>query len=322
MHAPRNQLMALALSFPATKGAPGVRREPVSRMRDSKVAPGRNSEFHAFTLIELLVVIAIIAILAAMLLPALSAAKLKAMGSTCLSNQRQLVLAWTMYADDNSGQIVNFDTQLYNPPPPNGVPWRYAAPNPFPVIPPGVSLQQKKILFLQAGYKQGALYQYAPNVNVLHCPADRRFNSPVSPSNPNAAPGVFAYGSYSGVATLNGQYPQLYKSSAIHHPSERYLWVEENDPRGENLNSWVLNPGTPPAFTGASFIDSVASWHGHDSTFSWADGHSSAHSWLDSGTITYALDMNPGKDASPPGFAQCPHDLFWLAQGYATSQNP
>ena len=278
----------------------------------------RSAEFHlrtrgsGFTLIELLVVIAIIAILAAMLLPALTKAKLKATGAACLSNQKQLALAWVMYTTDNQERLVNF---LEGPNAKNDMPWRYSAPPKPPVIPAGTSAEDRIRLTIEAGYRQGALFPYAPNPGIIHCPGDRRIGL--------KAGNGYTYPSVSPVGTLNGETPVFYKATEIKRPSERFLWVEENDPRGDNLGSWIMNQAGTEAdgFTGSSWIDSPAAFHGSSSTFNWADGHASSRKWLNSATIAYALSMDQSKYGKSPMPTEVKNDAPWAAKGFASAIN-
>jgi prepilin-type N-terminal cleavage/methylation domain-containing protein/prepilin-type processing-associated H-X9-DG protein len=83
-----------------------MEKHALRQVKLDRSANPREPERSGFTLIELLVVIAIIAILAALLLPSLTRAKLKAQGVQCMNNHRQLTLAWRQYTDDNQDVLL------------------------------------------------------------------------------------------------------------------------------------------------------------------------------------------------------------------------
>jgi prepilin-type N-terminal cleavage/methylation domain-containing protein/prepilin-type processing-associated H-X9-DG protein len=243
--------------------------------RSTRSASSTLSSF-GFTLIELLVVIAIIAILAAMLLPALGKAKAKAQGIACLNNNKQLGLAWMLYADDNEGKVApnpsgESDRPNYGRVPGYGawVAGWLGAPNSTDPVNTDTSLLVGP---QYAGY--GSLGPYSKSAGVYRCPSDKSGRVRSVAMNGNVGPttsGSIGAGLLSG-ANPNEVYLKLSSFFKL-KPVDAVVFMDE---RPESIDDgWFWAPLNP-----YNVQNMPAMYHGNSSSaFAFADGHAELHVW-------------------------------------------
>ncbi len=285
---------------------------------------------NGFTLIELLVVIAIIAILAAMLLPALTKAKLKAQGIQCMNDHRQLALAWRMYAEDNNDVLVYASTgggrrggsvpmDAVNPINPNNYAWSgahmdYTGAN-RANWEPAYDMQLRP------------LWRYNKSQAIYKCPSDRStvtwqnvarpriltmsMNLYVGGFAPNGTSEPLWSGTDGGWAFAH-PYQIFPKSSAITAPAGIFVFLDMREDT-VNWSNFMIDmtgyaPNNPNSWQWTGDLPGM--YHSRAGSLSFADGHSEIKKWRDART-TPPLTAPPGTptiNMAQPGNP----DIYWF----------
>jgi len=228
----------------------------------------------AFTLVEVLVVIAIIAMLAALLLPALSKAKTKAQGIQCLSNNRQLTLAWIMYAQEYSDNLV----------------WNALSPTDSGWVRGwldynGANTDNTNTLYLTDPQYAKLAPLSARTAGIYKCPADqsivriggrtyprvRSISLSQAMNSPDDWLSYITHAKYRVFRKLMDVNPMS--------PTKAYVFIDEH-PDSINYGDFAVAmcDGVPQS---AMIIDVPASYHNGAGGISFADGHAAIHKWRD-----------------------------------------
>jgi len=220
----------------------------------------KGRERKGFTLIELLVVIAIIAILAALLLPALANAKERAYRVKCLSNLRQLQIAWQNYTDDNGGRIpLNYATTVDST---EGA-W---------------VLGNAQFDLSDTNLESGSLFPYNPAVGIYHCPSDKSLVSGTK---------MLRNRSYAmdGWLDCPACLEPIMLTRSIEFlkpgPVNTYVFLDENE---QSIDNGAFSCAAPGVW---EWDNLPGSRHTRGCTLSFADGHVEYWKWKGTSVFTF-----------------------------------
>jgi prepilin-type N-terminal cleavage/methylation domain-containing protein/prepilin-type processing-associated H-X9-DG protein len=277
--------------------------------RDSGGRPASKEKRHGFTLIELLVVIAIIAILAAMLMPVLAKAKVRAQGIVCLSNMKQLQLAVILYGNNNDDYLPGNVTLRTGGDSTSGranwVDGQFSSPLNGPVAESPVGCATNSF-YLGVGEKTGgnpvvtlvgSIGIYCHAAGVYHCPADHFVDPTWHQTRVRSCSMNYCV---DGDGVGGGAAYKVFKKTSDFgsrlSASDCFVFLDEN-PISLNDGWFEYIP------SGTGVNDGPAVNHGHSTSFSFADGHAELHEWHD--VFLKYTGVNAGAVGTDP---------MWMAQ--------
>jgi prepilin-type N-terminal cleavage/methylation domain-containing protein/prepilin-type processing-associated H-X9-DG protein len=300
-------------------------------------------KMRAFTLIELLVVISIIALLIAILMPALNKAREQATGSVCMANQKNLQLAYIMYADENDGRVVGgYASESLTPELACNYQWVY-----YPQDDNGDFADRyggiiPTLQYRINGLKKGKLWKYLQTHEVYHCPGDNRIRKGAKVDADGASVDTeyfYMYRSFSlpdclsalpdaqiADAGYSWLEDPIRKLNQVKNPSRRYSFVEDaftaNVRYTFNAGGWSFAPwSTGPSWSVGKWWDPPAGFHNNAATYSFFDGHAEMHHWVHKDTWEFITNPATGimdRPWDPPVDGN--EDMKWLWLGWPVNK--